>query len=348
MSEGKYPDYKSAIASSGKGICEPIDVGDAECWIPTHRLEKLLNDGLCGRSLAGLPLRTRSKIVKSAVCEALGYPVPKSFKKTQPRFLGQQLDVYVQKTLNLQIWNEQLAPARRYAIIQVSPDDVITRVKVVGGPQLAVLDTTGTITTKFQARLELGSQTHELVSPQDTQPMMQHVRQGVAFGPAASPVQQAQTGALLPVREIFERLSPLVGQKFADPGTGQDRNRGAALHRLVCERLGYHRYEDNGQFPDVPHQLLEVKLQTSPTIDLGLVQPASEERLDVRHVGSLQPRHCDTRYALFCAVTNGVQVTLTHLFVTTGADFFRRFRRFEGNVTNGKIQIPLPRDFFDR
>ena len=96
MSEEKYPDYKSSIASSGKGLCEPIDVGDAEYWIPTHRLEKLLNDGLCGKSLTGLPLRTRSKIVKSAVCEALGYPVPKSFKRTQPRFPGQQLDVYVQ------------------------------------------------------------------------------------------------------------------------------------------------------------------------------------------------------------------------------------------------------------
>lgn len=347
MSEEKFPDYRSAIASSGKSICEPIDIGDAEYWIPTHRLEKLLNDGLCGKSLAGLSPRTRSKIAKSAVCEALGYPVPKSFKKTQPRFLGQQLDVYVQKSLNLQIWNEQISPARRYAIIQVSPDDVITRVKVVGGPQLAVLDTTGTITTKYQARLELGSQTHELVSLQDTQPMMQHLGKGLAFGPSTSPVQRAESGTLFPIREIFERLSPLVGKKFPDPGMDQDRNRGAALHRLVCERLGYHRYEDNGQFPDIPHQLLEVKLQTSPTIDLGLVQPASEERLDVREVGLLQPRHCDTRYALFCAVTNGAQVTLTHLFVTTGADFFRRFRRFEGNVTNGKIQIPLPRDFFN-
>lgn len=348
MSEERYPDYRSAIASSGKSICEPIEVGDAEYWIPAHRLEKLLNEGLCGKNLAGLPLRTRSKIVKSAVCEALGYPVPKSFKRTQPRFLGQQLDVYVQKTLNLQIWNEQLSPARRYAIIQVNQNDVITRVKVVGGPQLAVLDTTGTITTKYQARMEIGSQTHELVSSLDTQPMTQHVKRGVTFGSAASPVQHAESGALLPILEIFERLSPLVGQRFPDPGVDQERNRGASLHRLVCQRLGYQRYEDNGQFPDVPHQLLEVKLQTSPTIDLGLIQPTSEERLDAHRIGSLQPRHCDTRYALFCAVTNGVQVTLTHLFVTTGADFFKRFRRFEGKVTNGKIQIPLPRDFFDR
>ena len=41
--------------------------------------------------------------------------------------------------------------------------------------------------------------------------------------------------------------------------------------------LGYSRYEDKGQFPDIRHQLLEVKLQTSPTIDLGLVLPSSTE-----------------------------------------------------------------------
>ncbi|OOG64379.1 restriction endonuclease [Rhodanobacter sp. B04] len=348
MSRERQPDYKNAIAASGKDIYEPIDIGDADHWIPTQRLEKMLNDGLRGKSLAGLPLRTRSKVVKEAVCEALGYPVPASFRRTQPRFLGQQLDVHVQKTLNLQIWNEQLSPSRRYAIIQVTEADVITKVKVVGGPQLATLDTTGTVTTKYQASLELGTRACELVSPHDTQPLLPHVRPGARFNPAVSPVQAAVSGELLPIREIFERLSSLVGQRFADPGRDQERSRGAALHRLVCERLGYQRYEDKGQFPDLPHQLLEVKLQTSPTIDLGLVLPVSEERLDGGRPGALQPRHCDTRYAVFCAETNGVQVTLTHLLVTTGADFFQRFRRFEGRVANGKIQIPLPRDFFDR
>ena len=138
----------------------------------------------------------------------------------------------------------------------------------------------------------------------------------------------------------------LIGRSFDDPGMDQERNRGAALHRLVCQCLGYSRYEDKGQFPDICHQLLEVKLQTSPTINLGLVLPNSEGPLDIRQIGDCHPKHCDTRYAVFYAKTDGSQVTLTHLFVTTGADFFTRFRRFEGNVTNRKIQIRLPRNFF--
>jgi hypothetical protein len=340
-------DYKSVIEKSGKDIYSSIDIGDLDYWIPTLQLEALLNAGMRGLSLAGLPLRTRSKVVKAAVCSALGYPIPKSFAKTQPRFPGQQLDTYAQKSLNLQIWNEELSPTRRYAIIQVLEDDVIGRIKVVNGQELALLDTTGTITKKYQARLELRSDTHELISEVDTPPLRQHLRVDANLSSVSSPIDEPSSGDLLPISEIFKRLAPLVGLSFADPGIDQERNRGAALHRLVCQHLGYSRYEDKGQFPDVRHQLLEVKLQTSPTIDLGLVLPSSEDRLDIQQLDSHHPRHCDTRYAIFFAGTDGRIVTLSHLFVTTGADFFGRFRRFEGKVMNGKIQIPLPRYFFN-
>ncbi len=346
MTEKHHTEYRQAISASGKDIYSPIEIGDPDHWIPSLHIENLLNEGMRGLSLAGLPLRTRSKVVKTAVCDALGYPVPSSFKKTQPRFFGQQLDTYAQKALNLQIWNEELSPTRRYAIIQVLEDDTVGKVRVVNGQQLAILDKTGTITTKYQARLDLGIEHRELVVPEDTPAMLLHVRPGLVFAPTTSPVQDPRPGELRPILEVFDRLSPLVGQTFVDPGMDQERNRGAALHSLVCHALGYSRHEDTGQFPDIKHQLLEVKLQTSPTIDLGLVEPSSEEFLDVQKLGDNQPRHCDTRYAMFYAVTDGKTVTLTHLFVTTGEKFFTRFRKFGGKVINGKIQIPLPRDFF--
>lgn len=351
MAKKTPADYKRLIQLSRKTIYEPIEIGDADLWVPTLHLEALLNEGLRGKVLKDaqgrtLPNRTRSKVVKTYACEALGYPVPKSFKKTQPRFFGQQLDTYTQKSMNLQIWNEELSPTRRYAIIQISEDDVVLRVRVVNGQELALIDTTGTITTKYQARLETRANTHELISAEDTAPMLAHVHPGIVFESTASPTDEPESGTLLPIDEIFYRLSPLVGKSFADPGMDQERNRGAALHSLICNSLGYSRYEDKGQFPDIRHQLLEVKLQTSPTIDLGLVLPSSADHLDIGQLGNHHPRHCDTRYAMFYANTDGKSVTLTHLFVTTGADFFTRFRRFEGKITNGKIQIPLPRNFF--
>lgn len=341
-------DYAEAIAASGLTIYDPIEIGDPVLWVPTPELEAMLDEGLRGISLAGLALRTRSKVVKESVCRALGYPVPARFKKTQPRFVGQMFDTYAQKSNNLQVWNEELSPSRRYVILRVDEADQIARVKVVNGEELAQLDTTGTLTQKYQARLVPGTASEELVSPTDTDALLPHTRSGANLAQTVSPIDHPAHGLILPIGEVFERLRGAVGRSFPDAGWDQERNRGAALHRIVCELLGYADYRDDGRFPDVRNQLLEVKLQTSPTIDLGLVRPSSEEPLDVPQVAGTQVRHCDVRYALFYAQTDGAEVTLTHLYLTTGASFFSRFPQFGGKVLNKKLQIPLPSDFFNR
>ena len=340
--------YTREIARSGLSIYDPIEIGDPLFWIPAPELQELLNRGLQGISLAGLPLRTRSKVVKTAVCKALGYPVPSSFAKTQPRFPGQMFDTYTQKSNNLQVWNEELSPTRRYVIIRISADDVVERVKVVTGDALAKLDTTGTLTQKYQARLICGEASTELISAQDTD-----IVQRVLVDPRAevdlrtlSPTDNPVAGQVLPVAIVFERLSKMIGVSFRDPGHVQERRRGADLHHHVCKHLGFSNYADDGQFPDVRQQLVEVKLQTSPTIDLGLVRPNSTDPLDMPQIQGLQLRHCDVRYALFYAVTDGATVRLTHLLLATGSDFFTRFPQFQGKVLNKKLQIPLPHDFF--
>jgi len=338
--------YVEAIQQSGLSIYDSIEIGDPDLWIPTPELEILLNNGLIEIPLVGLRQKTRSKVVKQDVCQILGYSVPKSFRKTQPRFPGQLLDTYVQKSNNLQIWNEQLAPTRRYAIVRVNADDIISRVKVVTGAALALLDTTGTLTQKYQARLKLGESNAELVAKEDTNLLQPFTNVDCNLALAESPISHPAAGQLLPIQTIFEQLSKLIGTAFADIGYDQDRNRGAKLHQLICQRLGYRSYRDDGQFPDVRHQLLEVKLQTSPTIDLGLVCPNSVEVLDVPQIEQQQIRHCDVRYALFYATTDGKTVTLTHLFLTTGEQFFNRFQQFQGKVLNKKLQVRLPNDFF--
>jgi hypothetical protein len=256
-------------------------------------------------------------------------------------------DVYVQKSNNLQVWNQELSPTRRYVLIRVSDKHVVTKVRVSTGEALALLDTTGTLTCKYQARCIAGKTSTELITPHDTDILARFVVPDVDLRTIATPVSLPKFGELLTIAEIFKRLSPLVGQQFADAGVDQERNRGAALHRLVCAALGYGGYQDDGQFPDVRHQLLEVKLQTAPTIDLGLVQPNSTEPLDVPMIDEMQIRHCDVRYAVLCAHIDGGQVHLTHLFLSTGEAFFSRFTQFQGKVKNAKLQIPLPRDFFE-
>ena len=339
--------YVATIRAKGLSIYDPIAIGDPDVWIPTPELQALLDGGLRGMCLAGLPLRTRSKAVKSRICEVLGYPIPSAFTKTRPRFPGQLFDTYIQKSDNLQVWNEELSASRRYVLIRVSEGNVIARVKVVTGEVLALLDTTGTLTKKYQARCMPNAQTTELIVRKDTARLLPFVRSDIDLGRITSPVLHPAAGEILPIKDLFARLSPLVGKRFSDVGADQERNRGAALHRLVCKALGYSSYQDGGQFPDVRHQLLEVKLQTSPTIDLGLVAPASVDPLDVPMICRKQIRHCDARYGIFYGeVANGM-VKVTHLFMTTGADFFTRFPQFQGKVLNAKLQIPLPADFFE-
>ncbi len=341
-------DYVEAIRTNGLSIFDLLEK-DSPLLVPTKDLERILDAGLRGFSTAGMPLRTRSKVVKSEVCRMLGYPIPKSFRKCKPhaRFPGQNFDTYVQASDNLQIWNEELKPRRRYVLIAVGEDGLVCKVKVVTGAMLAKLDTTGTLTQKYQARFVPGAKPQELVSSTDSAHLMPLI--GSADGHLKrEPTDDPERGSLLPIGAVFDRLKSLVGRSFANAGSDQERNRGAELHRMVCQALGYQSYADDGQFPDVRNQLLEVKLQTSPTIDLGLVEPASTEPLDLNDLPEGTVRHCDVRYAIFGASSANGQVTLTSLVLSTGEDFFKRFPRFEGKVLNKKIQIPLPRGFFGK
>jgi len=196
---------------------------------------------------------------------------------------------------------------------------------VATGDVIANLDTTGTLTTKYQAKSRGAINESCLASRTDT----------THFVKTAS-------GAMLPIQRLYTLLYAVVGSTIRNPGIDQERNRGAALHEAVCKCLK-EPWSDCGQFPDVPNQLLEIKLQTAATIDLGLVCPDSTERI----AGLPKFRHCDVRYAVFYGVPVPAGVRLDYLVLMTGADFFTFFRRFEGKVRNAKLQIPLPADFFD-
>jgi len=69
----------------------------------------------------------------------------------------------------------------------------------------------------------------------------------------------------------------LIGLKLEAAAT---KNRGQALERLTLDLLGYTLEENDllyGGFPDIRNQLLEVKVQDSPTVDLGKFSPEQEE-----------------------------------------------------------------------
>lgn len=330
------------IARSGLSIYDHIDDSTSGLWISTPDLQDLLQASMVGISLSGLPLRTRSKVVKQHICRALGYPTPRRFRKTLPRFPSQDFDVYVQKSDNLQIWNDEISRDRRYVIIRVDEDDCISNTWVVTGDRLSRLDTSGTLTIKHQAHLRLGDSPAELVTVEDTELLKSITASNVKLLPSMIPTDPPRLRELMSITDLFERLAPLVGTSFPYSGYDQERNRAASLVHIACEKLGYARYRDSGQFPDITHQLLEIKLQTSPTIDLGMVRPDDRDILDyIPAVSGHRIRCCDVRYALFHGnATDGV-VTIDQFLLTTGTKFLERFPLYRGNIVNRKLQIHL-------
>lgn len=336
------------IAESGFTIYDQVEIG-SDLWIQSDHLEALLQTAMAGHRFEAVALRTRSKHAKSEVCRVLGYPVPKSFRKMKElaRFPGQNFDTYVQSADNLQIWNTEISPARRYVLIRPDAGGFVRRVRVVSGAELAPLDRTGKLTRKFQARIADLTQLR-LASRRDTDNLVSLTTSGNPSLSKTSPIDLPQRGTLLSIAKMFSKLSPLVGKSFENPGILQERNRGGLLHGLASKTLGYGDHADNGRFPDIRNQLLEVKLQTSPTIDLGAISPDTDDFLDLPAIGPVRIRHQDVRYAVFCGLVTDQRVTLTGLVFVTGVDFYATFEKFGGLVINNKYQLTLPRDFFDQ
>ena len=68
--------YKQNIIDSGITIYDTDAIYNPDLFIPNDNLQSLLNEGLIGLNLSGLPLRTRSKFVKTVICKILGFPEP--------------------------------------------------------------------------------------------------------------------------------------------------------------------------------------------------------------------------------------------------------------------------------
>ena len=334
--------YKLRILESGKTIYDEMLSSTEHLYIPDDALLQMISDALIGTDLNGVALRTRSKIVKTEICKALGYPIPKSFKRTQPRFFSQNFDIYVQKSLNVQIWNEEIDPHRRYVFIRVDDSDKVTRIKIINGEQLAKLDKTGKLTTKYQATMHNFGRS-SLISTEDTSRVISWCGEIGNLGDTR-PNMPPTKGGLLPISEIFSRILDLEGESLPHLDYLQERNRGARLHTLICEKLGYKSFEDDGTYPDIMNQLVEIKLQTSPTIDLGLHSP--DDKTTVFTINGQEFCSRDVRYIIVDGVLEASFVKIRYIHVVNGRDFSKSFPLFGGKVQNAKLQIPLPTNFF--
>ena len=132
----------------------------------------------------------------------------------------------------------------------------------------------------------------------------------------------------------------LIGFKLPTAAT---KNRGQALEKKVLELLGYEIKDSDllcGDFPDIRNQLLEVKVQDSPTVDLGKFSPEKEEII----TKDSNFTTFDVRYLI--ALTNPKTEVIEGIILSPGEKLGELFSYV--SAESYKCQRSIPMSFFDK
>ena len=285
-------------------------------------------------------------------------------KKGVPKLLACLADSYIVTTgnsYNLQVWNRfpntfnVLVKYKkdnaaitcndiRLILVQIDTNKKQIKTIVITTPQYIVdkFGSFGVPTMKYQLIIidtkgkEITRQDSKCLFYDDAENMSSHTQANsltITDRISASP----QTGKLLPLRMIKDKvIGSLLGRKLKNADI---KTRGQELERLVASLLGYH-VDDTlvGGYPDIPNQLLEIKVQDSPTVDLGKYSPSNPVIIDT----NLNITTEDVRYLIALTSKSGI---IEGLILCPGKKLGEHFTFVNG--TSYKCQRSIPMNFFD-
>ena len=132
-------------------------------------------------------------------------------------------------------------------------------------------------------------------------------------------------------------VSKLIGRKLENSDT---KTRGQLLERIVIELLGYSSESKLvGGYPDIPNQLLEVKVQDTQTIDLGKYTPQYEQQTAYDEFTTY-----DVRYLI--ALTNPLTGIIEGVILSNGKSLGEKFTYV--SAESYKCQRAIPMSFFEQ
>jgi hypothetical protein len=295
-----------------------------------------------------------------AVAEEGQYEIVPEKKKGVPKMLLLLLDSYIVTSgdsYNLQVWNripnsdnvlvqypngETIACRDiRYVFVKVdvthqiiesviimTDEDIEANFGVFGVPtikhQLIVAD------TKRKDIIE-----GRLVIQSKDSSRMQRLCKTEYVAPTKA-LSEIDVNDLLSISILKERLQSLKGQTLAAADT---KTRGQLLERTAANLIGYSPTDSLvGGYPDIPNQLLEIKVQDSPTIDLGAHSPMLGEII----VKGNRITTKDVRYLI--ALTNSENGVIEDIILTAGRELGKYFTYVP--TKSYKCQRSIPMDFF--
>lgn len=340
---------------------------------------QLIFSPLVGRDfvLSGAP-RTDGSEMRKLICNTLDqhnpaeaarsgeYQIIPPRGKGIPRILRELIDTYVVTSgdnYNLQVWNR--IPNSNSVLIQYASGEVIrcsdiriVMIKVTDNKIQSIIITTpsfieqefgvfGKPTIKHQLmisdkkRADIISSENHILSEKDNSKLSYRLTDIYQGHDMSSGLLREPKEEYLSIKSLTQIVaSKLVGIKL---DTADTKTRGQRLERITMELLGYSDEEMEvlqGQYPDVPDQLLEVKLQDSPTVDLGMHTPEVAEPISEYSDITSQ----DIRYLI--ALANKTTGVIEGVVLMPGAKLGDYFTFV--SETSFKCQRSIPMDFFNK
>lgn len=320
-----------------------------------------------GSNIRKLVARTLMKYTLPEVAPKDTYEIVPPKNKGVPKILREFIDTYIittGSTYNLQVWNRNPASDSiqvqysdgsvlsakdvRFIFVQIDPIAEIVSSIVILSPEYIEKNfgAFGKPTIKHQLIIPTGvhaailSRKPPILLGEDTARVKQFARK-IYQKPDKRIHDVADLGEVFSIPVLDNLLSKLLLDMLITPDT--TKNRGQALELIVAKALGYDISENDllaGGYPDIKNQLLEIKIQDSQTVDLGLYSPQFEEKLP--DLGEITTR--DIRYLI--TLMNPETSRVNGLILCSGADLGKHFSYIAD--TSYKSQRSIPMAFFDK
>lgn len=293
--------------------------------------------------------------------EAVEYEIVPPKHKGVPSFLREYIDTYIVTSgvnYNLQVWNRNpnsssvqvdlkngetlLASDVRFVLGKINEDEIIESI-VIMSPEY--------IEDKFG---KFGKQTVKqqlIISNRKREEIIN--KHGMIIADTNIPAnlldpENSTVVGDVTIKDEPEKVLPIetIDQQITEKLLGErldislpTKQKGQQLERIVAYQLGYKKLQEGleGGYPDIRNQMLEVKVQDSPTIDLGRYSPQFEEQINENFTTRT------IRYLI--ALTNAINGTIDGVVLCPGDELGKHFTYVAEK--SFKCQRSIPMSFFD-
>lgn len=291
---------------------------------------------------------------------ATDYDIVPPKQKGVPSFLREYIDTYIVTTgtsYNLQVWNRNPNSASVQVDLKNGETLLASDVRFVLGKindnkiESIIVMTPDYIEKKFgkfgkptiKQQLIISNKKREDIISKQSLVINEEKLANTIIDIECKDIEEGtsikdEPGRVYPISYIDSKItSGLIGEKL--DVSLSTKQRGQQLERLVAYQLGYKKVQDmlDGGYPDIRNQMLEVKVQDSPTIDLGKYSPQFEEAI----TSDFTTR--TVRYLI--ALTDALTGNIDGLILCPGEELGKNFTYVADK--SFKCQRSIPMSFFD-